>query len=98
MASARVMFKGFIVMVVLIAAGIIMSFGFGMITDQTVSSFDGAGIYAIDDPNWSGFYSGTTEQGINLLYLVCYLPPVIGIAYFLLCVFRSYWRQEDDDY
>ena len=99
MASARVMWKGFCVMLAACLAGVIMAFGFGLLTDTTISEFDSAGIFDIDpDSGWSGFYESTTAQGINLLYFVCYLPPILGIAYFILCVFRSYWRQDSEEY
>lgn len=95
MANARIMWRGFIVMICLILAGVVMSFGFGLTTDKTITGLDDAGIFSGLNPEWDGFYDSTTANGINLLYVICYLPGIIGIAYFLLCCFRSYWREDD---
>lgn len=96
MASVSTLWRGFIVMASLIIAGVVMSFCFGLTTDSTITGLDDAGIFTdMVSDEWSGFYDSTTANGINLLYLVCYLPGIIGVAYFVLCCFRSYWREED---
>lgn len=94
MSDARGMWQGFVVFVVCCIAGVVLAFVFGMATDTMQDGFFDAGIYEINDSEWSGFYDGTTAPMINILYMTIYLVPLIGLVVLILSAFKRYWRGE----
>lgn len=92
MTSFAAVWQGFVIMIISIVIGVLMSFAGGTVIDSTVDGFTSAGVYDVP-AGWD-----TTRQInilINIYYFIMYLIPTIGIAIFLTTVVK---RQKYDRY
>lgn len=78
-------FQGFIIMLVFVFAGVILSFTFGTVADGMHDSFTDAGLFDVVNPDWD-MASDTTTSLYNVLYAVMYGLPLIGIGIFLMTI------------
>ena len=81
MTSFNAVWQGFIIMIVTIAIGVMMSLAGGTILDTLVDGFTIAGVYDVP-AEWD--QSGTINLVINLYYFLMYAIPVMGVAIFLV--------------
>jgi len=90
--SFRSVFEGFLIMVISIVIGFLMSYIGGLIIDTTVTSYEQAGLWIVA-PEWD------PRSGIgflmNIYALLMYTIPIMGILVFLVTVFH---RQRYDRY
>jgi len=93
--SFNAVWQGFIIMIVTIAIGIMMSLAGGTILDGLVDGFTMAGVYDVP-AEWD--QSGTINLVINLYYFLMYAIPVMGVAIFLVTIHqrKRYDRYRDD--
>jgi len=77
--------RGFIIMIVLMSLGILMSFAGGTIIDLFTMGHTGDLITNSSGvtPSWKAVQNNTMWWFINLYYGLCYLLPLLGIAVFI---------------
>ncbi len=92
MSSARSMWSGFLVFLICSVTALIMFFALGTVVDNVSDQFYISGFYDLsDNPEWEGSYGNTTAPMINIFYFALYLIPILGLAVFILSIFRRYW-------
>ena len=84
--------EGFVIMVVCIIVGIIMSFAGGTILESMIDGYTTAGVYDVP-AEWNPM--GGVNTLVNIYFFLMYLIPVIGIACFIISVLK---RQKYDRY
>ncbi len=96
MTSFSAVWQGFIIMIVTITIGVMMSFAGGTILDGLVDGFTMAGVYDVP-AEWD--QSGTINLVINLYYFLMYVIPVMGVAIFLVTIHqRKRYDRYGDEY
>mgnify|MGYP001159299576 FL=1 len=96
MTSFSAVWQGFIIMIVTIAVGVMMSFAGGTILDTLVDGFTIAGVYDVP-AEWD--QSGTINLAINLYYFLMYVIPLLGVAIFVVTLHqRKRYDRYGDDY
>lgn len=78
-------FQGFIIMLIFIFSGVIISFTFGTIADVLHDSFTDAGLFDVVNPDWDMASDNVTSL-YNLLYAMMYGIPLIGIGIFIMTI------------
>lgn len=78
-------FQGFIIMLVFMFAGVILSFTFGTVADGMHDSFTDAGLFDVVNPDWDMASDNVTSL-YNLLYVIMYGLPLIGVGIFLMTI------------
>lgn len=77
--------EGFIIMVFMIVFGVALSIAAGFAIDTTQDLFMDSGF--LDDPGpWDQSY--TVNIMVNLIYVIVYLVPIIGIWNFIVVILR----------
>jgi preprotein translocase subunit SecG len=84
--------QGFVIMVVCIIIGILMSFAGGTALESILDGYAQAGVYDVP-AEWDTM--GEINLLVNIYYLMMYLFPVVGIACFVVSVLK---RQKYDRY
>lgn len=92
MTSFASVWQGFVIMVVSIVIGVMMSFAGGIVVDSLIDGFTVAGVYDVPAA-WDS--TGRINTLVNIYYFTMYLIPIIGIAVFITTVFK---RQRYDQY
>lgn len=96
MTSFSAVWQGFVIMVVTIVIGVMMSLAGGTILDALVDGFMLAGVYDVP-AEWD--QSGTINLAINLYYFLMYVIPVMGVAIFVVTIHqRKRYDRYGDDY
>lgn len=85
MTSFSALWQGFIIMVVSIVIGVLMSVAGGVILDSLTDEFTLTGIYDVP-PEWDSL--GQINLLTNIYYFIMYLIPLIGIVNFFITVFK----------
>ena len=92
MSSANSLFKGFSVMVYCLVLGLALNISLAHGLDSMLVKFGEMGVF--DVPSiWDS--SAVVTRLVNMFYLMMYIIPMIGVAYFVLTAVR---RQEYDKY
>lgn len=78
-------FHGFIIMLIFIFAGVVLSYTFGSVADGMHDSFTDAGLFDPVNGDWD-MASGTVSTLYNVLYLIMYGIPIVGVGIFLMTV------------
>lgn len=96
MTSFSAVWQGFIIMIVTIVIGVMMSLAGGTILDGLVDGFTMAGVYDVP-AEWD--QSGTINLVINLYYFLMYVIPLLGVAIFLVTIHqRKRYDRYGDEY
>lgn len=82
-----------VLMIVMIVFGCVMAYAVLMAHDVLISKLIDMGFDAGQGTAWDSTHELSIQT--SMLYLICALPPVLGIAQFLLIVTR---RTRRDDY
>lgn len=85
--------EGFIIMILSIIIGVVMSFAGGLILDAQITAYEEQGVWDDVGDDWD------PRPGVNFLtniyMLLMYSIPVMGILSFFVTVF---WRQKYDKF
>jgi len=92
MSSAKSLFNGFMVMVYCVFIGIALNISLAHGLDVMLVKFADLGVFDVSAV-WDS--SATVTSLVNLFYLMEYVIPAIGVAYFIVSATR---RQEYDKY
>lgn len=84
--------EGFVIMVVTIAIGVVMSFAGGTMLDSMIDSLTVAGVYDVP-AEWDA--AGSVNTLVNIYFFLMYLIPCLGIACFAISILK---RQKYDQY
>ena len=87
--------QGFVVMVICMLLGVIMSMTGGVIVDTLVTELDEQGFDDVPDA-WD--YEGNQNIFVNLFYVVMYMIPLIGIIVFIMSVIARQQYDEQEVY
>ena len=97
MSSAKSLINGFMVMMHCVLMGIILNISLAYGLDEMLVKFAGIGMFdvpAVWDP------TSNITRHVNLFYLMMYLIPTLGIAYFFISAVKQqeYDRYRDQEY
>ncbi|MFA7162173.1 MAG: hypothetical protein WC083_06350 [Candidatus Methanomethylophilaceae archaeon] len=84
--------EGFVIMIVTILIGVVMSFAGGTVLESMIDGYTVAGAYDVS-PEWDTM--GNINTICNLYFFLMYLIPVLGIAVFVTTILK---RQKYDRY
>jgi len=85
--------QGFVIMVICILIGLLLSMTGGVVVDTIVTELDEQGFDDVPD-KWN--YQGNQNSMVNLFYVVVYIIPLLGIIIFIMSVIarQQYDQQE----
>ncbi len=92
MTSFSALWQGFIIMVISIVIGVLMSFAGGVVIDTMIDGFTLAGVFDVP-AEWDSL--GRVNLLVNIYFFIMYLIPLIGIGNFFITVFK---RQKYDKF
>lgn len=93
MTEIRHIAEGFMIMVICIIIGAVMSFVMGATIDQMYDSFIDVGVFDVSD-GWDSPSQQTTM--INIAYYWYMVIPVIGIVIFIGTIVHAYVFKHED--
>lgn len=95
MTEIRHIAEGFLIMVICIVVGVIMSFVMGSTIDQMVEGFDASGAFDVSE----GWQSDAQQNTIiNIAYLWYMIIPIIGVVIFISSIVHAYVFRREDGY